>query len=58
MKYRSKRVFFLWIALAVVGHAANAMAVEPVGYVSADLPDAMTFLDGQKVETLADWSRP
>ena len=55
MKYRSNRVLRLWIALAVAVNTANAMAVEPASYVSADLPDAMTFLDGRKVETLADW---
>ena len=35
----------------------SALCLNAQVYKNADLPDALTFLDGSKVQTLADWER-
>jgi pimeloyl-ACP methyl ester carboxylesterase len=50
-----------WLLAATAIGASGAAILDGAeekesGYRSADLPDAMTFLDGRKVESAADWA--
>jgi len=51
LKCSTHSIVWLLVATALYGADGNMHA----GYVNADLPDAMTFLDGREVKTLDDW---
>ncbi len=53
VKYRLTAKFIILLFVATASTAAAQ--TEPAVYSQADLPDAMTFLNGERVKTAEDW---